>query len=302
MSVKKRGLGRGLSDLGLGELLGSPVSEKTEHATSSIEIKKEKADDNRLVSLPITELKPGKYQPRQQFPQDKLEELADSIRSQGIIQPIVVRPVDGAYEILAGERRWRAAKIAGLHDVPVVIRAITDEQAMAMALIENIQRHDLNVVEQAQALQRLINEFDLTHDETAKIVGKSRVAITNLLRLLKLDIRVRTYLQEGKIEMGHARALLALPDDEQAFLAKKVIDKQLSVRETESAVKAYCREESDTISVSYHTDPNIKHLEKSLSEKLAAKISIQHQTSGKGRLVIHYNSNDELDGILRHIK
>jgi len=301
MSFKKRGLGRGLSDLGLGELLGgdteTAVPKQEEARTIS-----EKSTLHGLTHLSVNQLKPGKYQPRQQFPQEKLEELADSIRAQGVIQPIVVRPVEeNSYEILAGERRWRASQIAGLDEVPVVIRDISDENAMALSLIENIQRHDLNAIEQAQALQRLINEFSLTHDETAKAVGKSRVAITNLLRLLKLDLRVRTYLQEGKIEMGHARALLSLPEAEQALLAKKVIDKNLSVRETENTVKAHFAEDSEVAASAYNLDPNIKRLERDLSDKLAARISIQHQANGKGKLTIHYNNTDELDGILEHI-
>lgn len=305
MNFRKRGLGKGLSDLGLGELLGGAEDTSVavlEREQPIAENAQEKITTTGLTNLPIDQLKPGKYQPRQQFSSEKLEELADSIRAQGIIQPIVVRPVEEGYEILAGERRWRASQMAGLTEVPVVVRDIPDESAMALSLIENIQRQDLNAIEQAQALQRLISEFNLTHEEAAKAVGKSRVAITNLLRLLKLDLRVRTYLQEGKIEMGHARALLSLPEDDQAILAKKIIDKDLSVRETENLVKAHFAEDEEALATSYNIDPNIKRLEKDLSDKLAAKIAIQHQANGKGKLVIHYNSTDELDGILEHIK
>lgn len=301
MSAKKRGLGRGLSELGLGELLGGNAQEDVAVA-EKIETSTGAPMQTGLTLLPIGALKPGKYQPRKQFPQEKLEELADSIRAQGVIQPIVVRPAEEGFEILAGERRWRASKIAGLNEVPVVVRDVSDENAMALSLIENIQRHDLNAIEQAQAMQRLINEFKLTHEEIAKAVGKSRVAITNLLRLLRLDIRVRTYLQEGEIEMGHARALLSLPEEEQALVAKKIIDKRMSVRETENLVKTFLCDEEQSAPSSYNVDPNIKRLEQDLSEKLAAKITIQHQASGKGKLVIHYNSNDELEGILEHIQ
>lgn len=255
-----------------------------------------------LSTLPIEKLKRGQYQPRQYMDDDALQELAESIKAQGIIQPIVVRKllVGDQYEIIAGERRWRAAGRAGLDRVPVVIKEISDEVAMAMALIENIQREDLNVVEEAVALNRLIQEFGLTQQEAADKVGKSRVTVTNLLRILNLNMDVRLLLEQGKIELGHAKVLLALDGDRQSQIARIVSLKGLSVRETEQLVKQQLQGKKAVKSAPM--DPNIKHLQTDLSEKLGAKVTLQHGHNGKGKLVIHYASLDELDGILSHIK
>lgn len=298
MTFKKKGLGRGLSELGLSELLsGQATAMVAEEAPTPVE------KLSGFVELKIDQLQPGQYQPRQQFPQEKLEELADSIRRQGIIQPIVVRSVLNGYEILAGERRWRAARLAGLATVPVVVREMSNENAIAVSLIENIQRQDLNAIEQAQALQRLIDNFGLTHEQAAAAVGKNRASITNLLRLLKLSDTIQEYLQNGRLEMGHARALLMLSEIDQLKCAKKIIENNLSVRETEKLVKNFSAPQAEEKSLTQqNNDPNIRRVEREISEKLAAKVSIAHQSSGQGKLTIHYNSADELDGILAHIK
>lgn len=298
MSFKKKGLGRGLSELGLSELLSGQAA-----AVVAEEAPVQTAAASGFVELNIDQLKPGQYQPRQQFPQEKLEELADSIRRQGIIQPIVVRSVLNGYEILAGERRWRAARLAGLQTVPVVVREMSNENAIAVSLIENIQRQDLNAIEQAQALQRLIDNFGLTHEQAADAVGKNRASITNLLRLLKLSDTIQEYVQNGRLEMGHARALLMLGEIDQLKCAKKIIENNLSVRETEKLVKSFSAPETEEkIVYQQNADPNIRRLEREISDKLAAKVSISHQNNGNGKLVIHYNSSDELEGILAHIK
>ncbi len=305
MNLKKRGLGKGLSDLGLGELLGSggaATQEVSEIANENKTLPVNKSAHTGLQQLALDQLKPGRYQPRQQFSSDKLEELADSIRQQGIIQPIVARQTAQGYEILAGERRWRAAKLAGLETVPVVVRNISDESAIAVSLIENIQRADLNAIEQAQALQRLIEEFALTHEEAAEAVGKNRASVTNLLRLLKLPESIRDYVQQGRLEMGHARALLTLAAMDQIKLAKLVIEHNLSVRETEKRVKQWLAPAvEDSVVTKVTQDPDIRRLEREVSDKLAAKVLLQHQPNGKGKLVIHYNNLDELDGVLKHI-
>jgi len=286
MNMKKKGLGRNLSDLGLNELL-------SDIATSNV-------PKSALRNLAIDLLRPGKYQPRRVMGEEALAELADSIRKQGIIQPIVVRTVfDGSYEIIAGERRWRAAQLAGLHEVPVTVRDISDEQAMAMSLIENIQREDLNVIDTAIGLQRLIDEFNMTHEAVAAAVGKSRATVTNLLRMLELAEEVKDMVQRAELEMGHARALLSLARELQIQAAHMVITKKMSVRETEKLVS---RLQQPTKQQEKFHDPDIKHLEHGLKDKLGAKVLIQHQHSGKGKLVINYNSLEELEGILEHIK
>lgn len=298
MTFKKKGLGRGLSELGLSELLSGQVA-----AVVAEEAPTSSQKPAGFFELNIDQLKPGQYQPRQQFPQEKLEELADSIRRQGIIQPIVVRSVLNGYEILAGERRWRAARLAGLERVPVVVREMSNENAIAVSLIENIQRQDLNAIEQAQALQRLIDNFGLTHEQAADAVGKNRASITNLLRLLKLGEAIQEYVQNGRLEMGHARALLMLEEVDQLRCAKKIIENNLSVRETEKLVKNFSTPaQEERVIVTQNADPNIRRVEREISEKLAAKVNITHQASGQGKLTIHYNSADELDGILAHIK
>ena len=225
-----------------------------------------------------------------------------SIRAQGVVQPIVVRPVGNVYEIIAGERRWRAAQLAGLHEIPAVIRDVDDQAAMAMALIENIQRDDLNPLEEAGALHRLLEEFGLTHQEIAQAVGKSRTTVTNLLRLLELEPEVKTWLDEGKMEMGHARAILGLTGKTQVDAAKEVVRSGLSVRETEKLVRRLQGQASKPPKKETPVDPDIRSLERDLSDKLGARVYLQSGNKGKGKLVISYNSLDELEGILAHIK
>lgn len=263
-----------------------------------------------LRKLPLGLLQPGVYQPRRDMHKETLEELADSIRSQGILSPISVRPVAGGdssqrYEIIAGERRWRAAQIAGLSEIPVIVRNVDDEQAAAIALIENLQREDLNPIEEAEGLRRLIEEFDLTHQEAGRAVGKSRAAVSNLIRLLDLAPEVLKLLASGELDMGHARALLALSGARsQAEAAREVVDRGLSVRETEALVKrlqsgAGTRAGSNQAG---RLDPDIRRLQDDLGSRLGAKVAIQHSARGTGKLIISYNSSDELEGILGHIK
>ncbi len=288
MTAKKRGLGKGLDAL-LG--VGSDVN-----LTSS-------SESSALKMLAIDLVKRGQHQPRQDFNQDALNTLADSIQTQGIVQPILVRPVaDGnSYEIVAGERRWRAAQIAGLHDVPVIIKNVTDHEAMCLALIENIQRQDLNPLEEAGALERLINEFEMTHDAVAEAVGRSRPTVTNLLRLLELDSSVKKMLEGRKLDMGHARALLPLTLAQQSEVASKIVKQGLSVRATENLVKQYLAGYKKNNSKNSPEDPNISRLETDLSQRLAAKVSIAHQSTGRGKLQINYNSLAELEGILKRL-
>ena len=288
MTAKKRGLGKGLDAL-LG--VGSDVN-----LTSS-------SESSALKMLAIDLVKRGQHQPRQDFNQDALNTLADSIQTQGIVQPILVRPVaDGnSYEIVAGERRWRAAQIAGLHDVPVIIKDVTDHEAMCLALIENIQRQDLNPLEEAGALERLINEFEMTHDAVAEAVGRSRPTVTNLLRLLELDSSVKKMLEGRKLDMGHARALLPLTLAQQSEVASKIVKQGLSVRATENLVKQYLAGYKKNNSKNSPKDPNISRLENDLSQRLATKVSIAHQSTGRGKLQINYNSLAELEGILKRL-
>ena len=288
MTAKKRGLGKGLDAL-LG--VGSDVS-----LVSS-------SESSALKMLAIDLIKRGQHQPRQDFDQDALNTLADSIQTQGVVQPILVRPVaDGnSYEIVAGERRWRAAQIAGLHDIPVIIKDVTDHEAMCLALIENIQRQDLNPLEEAGALERLINEFEMTHDAVAEAVGRSRPTVTNLLRLLELDSNVKKMLKGRKLDMGHARALLPLTLAQQSEVASKIVKQGLSVRATENLVKQYLTGYKKNNSKNSLKDPNISRLENDLSQRLAAKVSIAHQSTGRGKLQINYNSLAELEGILKRL-
>jgi ParB family chromosome partitioning protein len=287
MAVKKRGLGRGLEAL----LSGSAVATAEEPASTD------------MRELPVDLLQPGKYQPRTDMHPESLEELANSIRAQGVVQPIVVRSINsaGQYEIIAGERRWRAAQMAGLHEIPAVVRNVPDEAAIAMALIENIQREDLNPIEEAVALQRLIDEFEMTHQEAAGAVGRSRAAVSNLLRLRTLNDDVRKMLEQGDLEMGHARALLALEGDHQSQTAREVAAKGYSVRETEQLVRRLNTAPPRAKKAAKSIDPDIKRLQDDLTEKLAAKVAFQHTAKGNGKLVIHYNNLDELEGILKHI-
>lgn len=288
---KKKRLGRGLE-----ALLGSSVDEAPANSDTTSTTPKEALPN----TLPIEKMQPGEYQPRTNMDQASLEDLAASIRSQGIIQPILVRPIAGEkYEIIAGERRWRAAQIAQLHEVPVLIRSIPDEATLAVALIENIQRENLNPVEEASGLKRLMDEFGLTHEEMARSVGRSRTAVTNLLRLLSLSSGAKQLLEQGKIEMGHARAILGLGVEYQDTVAAEVYAKKLSVRQTEALVRAYASPKKNASQAVKSTD--IRNLEETLAEKLGTKVSVQ-DNNGKGKLVIEYSSLDTLDGILAHIK
>ena len=283
--IKKSGLGRGLD-----KLLSSANSESV-------------TDASQLKLVAVEKISPSPYQPRKNIAQEGLQSLADSIKAQGLVQPIVVRKLaDGQYELIAGERRWRASQLAGLLEIPAIVRELPDQAAAAMALIENIQREDLNALEEAQALNRLIHEFGLTHQQTAEAVGRSRAAVSNLLRLLELESQCKVLLEEGKLEMGHARALLALQGKQQIELAHKVAQYQLSVRATEKLVKQTLAGELQAmIAPKPILNADISQLQSRLADTLGAKVSINHSKRGKGKLVIEYNSLDELDGILEHI-
>jgi len=280
--VKKRGLGKSLD-----ALLAYAGTEPEVTNDSSREA---------LTQLSIHQIEPGKYQPRREMDAESLAELANSIRAQGIIQPLIVRPVGKKFEIIAGERRFRAAQLAGLYEVPVIIRHVPDEAAIAMALIENIQREDLNPVEEATALERLLNEFGMTHQQVADAVGKSRTSVTNLLRLLALPEEVCDMLSRGLLEMGHARTLITLPEQAQLEAARLIVARKLSVRETENMVR---RLQTDvTQKTGKFQDPDILHLQETLARQLKLKVAIQCNAKGKGKLVIHYKSLAELNGIL----
>lgn len=297
MSGKKRHLGRGLD-----ALLGAAAAQQPRAETASATTTSLGDADKTLKELPVDLVQRGKYQPRKDMDPESLQELADSIKAQGVLQPIVVRPIsDRKYEIIAGERRWRATQLAGLDTIPVVIRHVTDEAAIAMSLIENIQREDLNPIEEAVALQRLQQEFELTQQEVADAVGKSRSTVTNLLRLMSLQEDVRRLVEHGDLEMGHARALLTLEASDQSHAAGQVVSRGLSVRQTEALVR-HLQESKNKPKESRTMDPNIRHLQDDLSQRLGAKVQIQHSAKGKGKLVLNYNSLDELDGILAHIK
>jgi ParB family chromosome partitioning protein len=301
MTSKKKGLGRGLDALlgGVRDLESGPEGEAPEVGGTEMAAPE-------VTSLPIELIERGRYQPRSELDPESLRELADSIAAQGVIQPIVVRSVGaGRYEIVAGERRWRASQQAGLAEIPVVVRDVDEQSALAIALIENIQRDDLNPLEEANALQRLLTEFELTHQQVAEAVGKSRTTVTNLLRLLELDEEVKRHLQEGRLEMGHARALLGLRGPQQSAAAGQVVSRGLSVRETEKLVRRLqARDEEQPASTSPEParDPNIRRLQDDLGDRLGARVQIQHGNRGTGKLIIAYNSLDELDGILAHIK
>ena len=298
MTAKKKRLGRGLD-----ALLSRPVAE----AAAAMP---EPGMDGPLRELPVDLLQRGRYQPRLDIRQDSLEELANSIRAQGVVQPIVARPIGKSgdsqrYEIVAGERRWRAAQMAGLDTIPPVVRDLPDDAAIAMALIENIQREDLNPLEEAAALDRLIREFDLTHGEAADAVGRSRASVSNLLRLLDLSDKVKPMLEARQLEMGHARALLSIGDPAQQLdAARQVIRKGLSVRETERLVKRMLAEAGGKTPAKKPASQSadIRRLEMEVSDKLGARVTLQHTQKGAGKLVISYNSLDELDGILKHIR
>ena len=299
MATKKRGLGRGLD-----ALLGNANTQVTETVSepAGAEDSGTVDENNSLKHLPVEFIQPGKYQPRHNMDADSLEDLANSIKAQGVMQPIVVRAISSSkYEIVAGERRWRACQLAGLDAIPVIVKQVADEAAVAMALIENIQRENLNPIEEAMALQRLIEEFGLTQQEAADAVGKSRTTVTNLLRLMGLNVEVRQALERGDLEMGHARALLALPQEKQPEVARTVTSKGLSVRQTEALVRQL-QAHKNKVPTTKKLDPDIRHLQDSLSEKLGTSVGIQHSAKGKGKLILKYNSVEQLEGILDHIK
>ncbi len=292
MAARKRGLGRGLDAL-LGAAAAAPPP-----AAPAAQVAE------GLHMLPVESIRRGRMQPRSRFPAEGIQELAESIRAQGVVQPIVVRRIGGAegYEIIAGERRWRAAQVAGLEQVPAVVREVSDQAALAMALIENIQREDLNPLDEAQAMRRLAEDHGLTHQQMAEAIGRSRAAVTNLLRLLELDARVAEMVHDGRLEMGHARALLALNGAVQVQAAGEVVARGLSVRETERLVRRLQGTPAARPVRGARADPDIRRLEERLAQQLGAPVKLEHGAGGKGRVVIRYSSLDELDGILAHIK
>jgi ParB family chromosome partitioning protein len=289
MALKKNPLGRNLSSM----LSQSALQHAAENADS------EMSGRDALKSLPLDLISPGPFQPRSIFDMDRLQELAESIRHQGVIQPVVVRVRgNNKYELIAGERRWRAAQLAGIERIPAIIREVPDEIAIAMALVENIQRENLNPIEEATALRRLVDEFQMTHQEAGDAVGRSRSAVSNLLRLLELSQEVRELVDARHLEMGHARALLTLEPSLQAQAAREVVSRDLSVRETEQLVR---RLKSPPVSKKRALDPDVQLLQDKLAEKLCARVKLTHDARGRGKLVIAYNSADELEGILQHL-
>lgn len=285
MTSKRRGLGRGL------DVLLSEVETAQEAPRKG----------ERLVRLPVEHLERGRYQPRKDIQTDALRSLADSIKAQGVVQPLIVRPIgDDRYEIIAGERRWRAAQLAGLAEVPVVVREIPDQAAVAIALIENIQREDLNPLEEADALVRLTEEFELTHAEAADAVGRSRAAVTNLVRLTELCPEAKRLVREGKLAMGHARALLSLSARQQTEAARQIASRGMSAREAEALVRRMKRPRVEAEKP--RRDANVEALERELTERLATKVAVQANGKGRGKLVIHYSSLDQLDGLLKRLR
>jgi len=283
----------------------SPNFESVPEQEPSANIEQLPADSHpsdRLRMLGVDQITRGTYQPRRHFDQGLLQELADSIKAQGLIQPILVRAYAGKYELIAGERRWRAAQLAGITDIPAIVRDMDDQSVAAVSLIENIQRADLNPLEEAQALERLCGEFSMTHQQVAEAVGRSRVAVTNLMRLLELHTDVKSMVDDGELDMGHARALLGAPHSEQSGIAKRIVEQGLTVRAVERLVKDLRDGKSPATSAPAKTDPNIEALGQKLGKKLGAPVSIRHQRSGSGKLEISYSSIDELEGILSHIK
>ncbi|MFW5816213.1 MAG: ParB/RepB/Spo0J family partition protein [Wenzhouxiangella sp.] len=289
---KKKPLGRNL-----GALLGKSRGEAGPATASD--------DRSILKDLPLDAIQPGRYQPRSAMDPDRLEELAESIRAQGLVQPVVVRPLarPGSYELIAGERRWRACRMAGKDHIPAIIREVPDEATLTLALIENIQRENLNPLEEATALKRLIDEFELTHGQAAENVGRSRTAVTNLLRLLELAPEVRELVDQRQLDMGHARALLTLERADQVRAAQQVVNLELSVRQTEALVRRLREgQPQSTRSPAPARSPDLERLERELSETLCAPVSLKHQASGKGQVSIRYTSLDELDGILERLR
>ena len=342
MAIKKKGLGKGLDAL-LGDAFGAASKQQKVNASPSNQPARGLAAElnqlssrgqqsstidtantvdkpfepiagqpvlktDTLLEVPVEMCQRGKYQPRRDIDPTSLEELAASIRNQGVMQPIILRAIasesaaEASYEIIAGERRWRAAQLAGLTTVPAVVKDVPDEAAMAMALVENLQREDLNAMEEAYALSRLNQEFGLTHQQVADIVGKSRATVSNTLRLMSLHKDVKLLLENGDLEMGHARALLGLEGENQVAAAKEVVNRGLSVRQTEALVKSAQAPKSEKATKSDVIDPNISRLQTDLSDTLGVPVSFSHSENGRGKLIIKYNSLDELDGILDHIK
>jgi ParB family transcriptional regulator, chromosome partitioning protein len=289
MSSKRRGLGRGLD-----ALLGASADAHVAPVAS----------EHQLRELPVDLIERGRFQPRMHMAPEALEELTQSIRARGVVQPIVVRPAaDGRhFEIIAGERRWRAAQAAGLAEIPAVVREVADDAALAIALVENIQREDLNPIEEAVAVGRLIEEFSLTHQEAADAIGRSRVGVSNMLRLLELDDEVRALVEQGELDMGHARALLALKDETQIQAAREVVARALTARQTEELVRRMKAPAGAKARSAEDDDPDVRRLVEQLGEQLGARVQIVRGSGAKGRLVIHYSSLDELDGILERIK
>ncbi|OUS32310.1 chromosome partitioning protein ParB [Gammaproteobacteria bacterium 45_16_T64] len=300
MAAKKKGLGRGLEAL-IGGSAALPKAEVSTDATKTPENVKEITADGEFRHVPVEFLERGRFQPRRDMDPAALEELSESIKAQGVMQPIVIRAISSKnFEIIAGERRWRASQLAGLDKVPCIVRDVTDEAAIAMALIENIQREDLNPIEEAVALQRLQDEFELTHQQVAAAVGKSRTTVTNLLRLTTLSVEAKTMLEHGDLEMGHARAILTLDSAKQTEAARSIASKGLSVRQAEALVRRM--QAVETAKPEDKIDPDVRQLQDGLSRTLGAPVLVQHTAKGKGKLVIKYSSLDELDGILSHIK
>jgi ParB family chromosome partitioning protein len=293
MAAKKKGLGLGR---GLDALLGGGDAAAPAAAAGETE--------GELRTLETAAIKPGKYQPRHHFDAERIEELAASIKAQGLIQPVVVRAIGpGRYELIAGERRWRAAQQAGLAEIPALVKEVPDQAVVAMALIENIQREDLSPLEEAQALARLIDEFELTHQQAADAVGRSRAAVSNLLRLLDLPEEIKRLLDDRRLEMGHARALATVqPEARATALAREAAEKGWSVRELEEAVRRFAVPVAGQTKGKPARDPNIASLERELAEKLATRVNLEHARNGRGKLVIHYHSLDELDGLLERIR
>jgi len=289
MAVKKNPLGRNLSSM----LSQSALQHAAENVGSEL------SGRDSLRNVPLDLISPGPFQPRSIFDPDRLQELAESIRHQGVIQPVIVRVRgNNNYELIAGERRWRAAQLAGIEKIPAIVREVPDEIAIAMALVENIQRENLNPIEEATALRRLVDEFQMTHQEAGDAVGRSRSAVSNLLRLLELSQEVRELVDARHLEMGHARALLTLEPSMQAQAAREVVSKDLSVRETEQLVR---RLKYPPLTKTHVLNPDIQHLQDKLAEKLCANVKLTFNSNGKGKLVIAYNSADELDGILEQL-
>lgn len=290
MNTKKRGLGRGLDALlGIG--------------AGQLAIEEENGD--QLKAVPLDLIQRGQYQPRLDIKSESLAELADSIRAQGVVQPVVIRPLaeGGRYELIAGERRWRAAQLAGLATIPAIVKRVPDAQAMSIALIENIQREQLNPIEEALALDRLVREFEMTHQGVAEAVGRSRAAVSNLLRLLELEPACRELVEKGELDMGHARALLGLTGPAQLEAARRMVAAGMSVREAEALVRRLREGAGKTRATArVPADPNVRELEQRLADTLGANVAIRHGTGGQGTLTIRYTSLDELDGILAHIK